>query len=86
MKGWGFPYEEWPNDLKDEYTYNPTAARALLTEAGYPNGFKTNVITDAPNSLDLLKIVRSYFLQIGIDMENQDARYPLLCGFCSERT
>ena len=25
LKGWGFPYEEWPQDLKDEYAYNPSA-------------------------------------------------------------
>jgi ABC-type transport system substrate-binding protein len=81
IKGWGFPYEEWPNDLKDEYTYNPTAARALLTEAGYPNGFKTNVVTDAPNSLDLLQIVRSYFLQIGIDMEIRMLDIPSFVDF-----
>ena len=28
LKGWGFPYEEWPQDLKDEYAYNPAAAKA----------------------------------------------------------
>ena len=46
MKGWGFPYEEWPQDLKDEYSYNPTAAKKLLADAGYPNGFKTNIIAE----------------------------------------
>jgi peptide/nickel transport system substrate-binding protein len=35
MKGWGFPYEEWPQELKDEYAYNPMLARKLLAEAGY---------------------------------------------------
>jgi len=46
MKGFGFPYEEWPQELKDEYVYNPMAAKKLLAEAGYPNGFKTNVVAD----------------------------------------
>jgi len=27
MKGWGWPYEQWPQDLKDDYAYNPTAAK-----------------------------------------------------------
>ena len=69
MKGWGFPYEEWPQDLKDEYTYNPTAAKKLLADAGFPTGFKTNVVADATGDLDLLQIVKSYFASIGIDME-----------------
>jgi len=42
MKGWGFPYEEWPQELKNEYAYNPVLARKLLADAGYPNGFETN--------------------------------------------
>ena len=69
MKGWGLPYEEWPQDLKDEYAYNPTVARQLLAEAGYPNGFKTNIVADATGDIDLLQIVKSYFAQVGIDME-----------------
>jgi len=40
----GFPYEEWPQDLKDEYSYNPTMAKEILADAGYPDGFKTNVV------------------------------------------
>ena len=64
MKGWGFPYEEWPQELKDEYAYNPTAARKLLADAGYPNGFKTNVVADTDGDMDLLKIVRSYFTRL----------------------
>ena len=69
MKGWGFPYEEWPPDLKDEYAYNPTAARKLLADAGYPDGFKTNVVADIDGDMHLLQIVKSYFADIEIDME-----------------
>jgi peptide/nickel transport system substrate-binding protein len=69
MKGWGFPYEEWPQDLKDEYAYNPTAAKELLADAGYPHGFKTNIVADIAGDIDLLRIVKSYFGQVGIDME-----------------
>ena len=69
VKGWGFPYEEWPQDLKDEYAYNPAAAKKLLADAGYPNGFKTNVVADIDGDMDLLQIVKSYFTDIDIDME-----------------
>ncbi len=69
IKGWGFPYKEWPQDLKDEYAYNPTAAKKLLADAGYPNGFKTNVVADNTADIDLLQVVKSYFAAIGVDME-----------------
>ena len=69
MKGWGFQYEEWPQDLKNEYAYNPNRARELLAEAGYPNGFKTNVLADKEGDLALLSIAKTYFARIGIDME-----------------
>jgi len=68
-KGWGFPYEEWPQDLKDEYAYNPTVARKLLAEAGYPHGFKTNIVADETGDMELLQIVKTYFADVGIDME-----------------
>ncbi|MFZ1915469.1 MAG: ABC transporter substrate-binding protein, partial [Dehalococcoidales bacterium] len=69
MKGWGFPYEEWPQELKDEYAYNPMLARKLLAEAGYQQGFKTNIVADDAGDMQLLHIVKDYFAQIGIDME-----------------
>jgi peptide/nickel transport system substrate-binding protein len=69
MKGWGFPYEEWPQDLKDEYAYNPAAAKQLLADAGYPNGFKTNIVWEIGGDMDLLKLVKNYFAAVGIDME-----------------
>ena len=71
MKGWGFPYDEWPQDLKDEYTYNPIRAKKLLSDAGYPDGFRTNIIVDSAGDVDLIKIVKSYFADIDIEMDIQ---------------
>jgi ABC-type transport system substrate-binding protein len=69
MIGWGWPYQEWPQDMKDEYVYNPIAAKKLLADAGYPDGFKTNIVADNTGDLGLLQVVKSYFAKVGIDME-----------------
>jgi peptide/nickel transport system substrate-binding protein len=69
MKGWGWPYDQWPQSLKDEYAYNPTGAKKLLADAGYPGGFKTNIVVSSDFDMDLLQVVKSYFTAIGVDME-----------------
>jgi peptide/nickel transport system substrate-binding protein len=69
MKGWGFPYEDWPQDLKDEYAYNPPAAKQLLTDAGYPDGMKASVVANSSADLNMLQIIKSYFLNVGIDLQ-----------------
>jgi peptide/nickel transport system substrate-binding protein len=69
MTSWGFSYEEWPQDLKDEFAYDPQAARKLLADAGYPDGFKTNVIANTAADMKLLPIITAYLADIGIDAE-----------------
>ena len=71
MAGWGYPYSQWPQDLKDQYAYNPTQAKQLLSDAGYPNGFNTDCVADNSSDLDLLQIVKSYFAAIGVNMTIQ---------------
>jgi ABC-type transport system substrate-binding protein len=41
----------------------------MLAAAGYPNGFKTDIVAQDTVDLDLLQVVKSYFLAVGIDME-----------------
>jgi peptide/nickel transport system substrate-binding protein len=81
LKGWGFPYDEWPQELKDEYAYNPTAAKRLLAEAGYPDGFKTNVVADTAWDMDLIRIIKTYFAQVGIDMEIRPMEHNAMLTF-----
>jgi len=67
--GYALPYSEWPQNVKDEYTYDPVAAKKLLADAGYPTGFKTNFVLPSNADIDLMQIVKSYFAAVGIDME-----------------
>jgi peptide/nickel transport system substrate-binding protein len=69
ITGWSWPYDQWPQDLKDQYAYNPTAAKKLLADAGYPNGFNTNVVAETgPLQADLLQVIQQMWAAIGINL------------------
>jgi peptide/nickel transport system substrate-binding protein len=68
LKGWAYDYKDWPQSLKDEYSYNPQKAKQLLAEAGYPNGFKTDIVAPTNTDLQFLQAIKSYFMDIGVDM------------------
>jgi peptide/nickel transport system substrate-binding protein len=69
MKGWGYIYEDWPQDLKDQYAYNVAGAKKLLADAGYASGIHTNIVFDNSGDLDLLQIEQSSLATIGIIMD-----------------
>jgi peptide/nickel transport system substrate-binding protein len=69
--GWTTPYDQWPADLKEAYAYNPEKAKQLLADAGFPQGFKTDIVASSGGDLELLQIIKAYFLDIGVNMEIQ---------------
>jgi len=81
MSGYGFPYDQWPQDLKDQYAFNPTAAKKLLADAGYPTGFTTTLIADVTADLDLMQVIKSYFADISITMNIQVMDDPTFTSF-----
>ncbi len=69
-KGYAYDYVDWPQELKDQYSYNPARAKELLAEAGLPGGFKTNAVcANLTTDLDLLQTIQNYFKAINIEME-----------------
>lgn len=61
------PVSEYYVDLNDTYPYDPAKARALLAEAGYPNGFETT-ITFANFDLHRgnAEVIASQLAQVGV--------------------
>lgn len=53
--------------------YNPTKAKQLLAEAGYPNGFKTNLVVAVDASRDMAVAMQAELKAVGIDATLQ---YP----------
>ena len=74
IKGYSIPFEEWDEEVKQYYRYNPAGAEKLLDEAGYPRGadgtrFKTSLTYGAWSSLDHTEIAAAYWAEIGVDVE-----------------
>jgi peptide/nickel transport system substrate-binding protein len=75
--GWADPYwnQVFPkgNPANDPtivgYPYDVAKAKALLTKAGYPNGFKTSLYVTVPPVGDLEPAVQNYLQQVGIIAE-----------------
>ena len=68
------PFEEWPEDVKKVFDYDPEGAEALLDEAGYPRGddgirFKTKLMHLARYDVNYAQLAASYWGKIGIDVE-----------------
>ena len=74
LLGFATPFEEWPEELKGYYTYDPAGAEALLDAAGYPRGadgirFKTVVEIRQYDDPAYNELAMSYWNKIGIDVE-----------------
>jgi len=66
--------DEVPDSVRETFQYDPEKARELLAEAGYPNGFKTNIVTQSA-LVDRVEILVSYWKAIGVDVEIQPYEY-----------
>lgn len=57
-----------PASVRDLYTYNPDKAKALLKEAGFPSGFKTQALMTS-SEVDYYSILKDQWAKVGIDLE-----------------
>jgi len=70
------PPEKLPAQLRELYEYHPDKAKQLLQEAGYPDGFKTEVVCHNAQ-VDLLSIVKAYLEKVGVEMELSVKEYSI---------
>jgi peptide/nickel transport system substrate-binding protein len=62
-------------DLKP-YGYDPKKARQLLKEAGYPNGFDTELLSPSSYSKDVMEAVAAYWSVVGVRAKTKILDYP----------
>ena len=61
------------NDDVVDYPYDPAKAKTLLAEAGYPNGFKTDIWAMPvqrpynPNARRLAELIQADFAKVGVE-------------------
>jgi peptide/nickel transport system substrate-binding protein len=66
------PLDKQSAEVQELYTYSPDKAKALLAEAGYPNGFKTKLTIDStPTAADMAQVIKSQWAKVGVDVEIQ---------------
>ncbi len=73
-----YPLAEMPQNVQDLYKYNPDKAKALLKEAGYPNGFKANIVLwNDPNQVDLVTTYKGMWSKVGVDVSLQPKEFAV---------
>ena len=59
-----------------KYTYDPTKAKALLAEAGYPEGFKVTMIAGGAALRPIGEAIQGNLAKIGIDLTFENYTLP----------
>ena len=72
--GIGTPFEEWPEEVKKTYRYDPEGAEALLDAAGLPRGadgirFKTGMAYFERYDASYAELAAGYWREIGVEIE-----------------
>ena len=64
------PLEQASPAAQDLYKYNPDKAKKLLSDAGYPNGFKCSVMYSnlGTFNVDYLSIIKGMWAKVGVDL------------------
>ncbi len=71
-----------PAAVQALFTYSTDKAKQLLSDAGYPNGFKTKILCDATGGIyiDQLSVIKSMWAKIGVDVSIDSREFVVYTG------
>jgi peptide/nickel transport system substrate-binding protein len=55
--------------VQELFTHNPEKAKQILTDAGYPDGFKCKIMCGLAEHTDFLSIIKEYFADVDVTLE-----------------
>ena len=81
LGGYNNPFEEWPEEVKQYWRYDPEGAEKLLDEAGFPRGadgvrFTLPLVFRPGYDMGYFEIVKAYLAEIGIAGEFETVDFP----------
>jgi len=79
------PLEKQSEIVREYYGYHPEKAKKLLAEAGYPNGFKSEIVC-WQQQVDLISIVKDYWAKIGVTLSLDVKEYSVYRSIATART
>jgi ABC-type transport system substrate-binding protein len=77
--------DELPENIQEMYGLDVDKAKALLTEAGYPDGFQASVVCYSPQ-VDALAIVADFWSKVGIELTLDVKEYGVYSDISSALT
>ncbi|MFC1966779.1 ABC transporter substrate-binding protein [Chloroflexota bacterium] len=77
--------EELPESTRELFEYHPDKAKQLLVEAGYPDGFKTDILIYEP-MVELMEIYKAYWEKIGVELELDVKEYSVYRSMMGAKT
>ena len=76
VKGFFTPYPEWPDEIKENYAYDVEAAKALMEEAGYGDGFDVTLwLGTGEQDPELAQIVKGYLSAINVNVTIEEMEW-----------
>jgi peptide/nickel transport system substrate-binding protein len=62
------PLSEMPESVQSLFRYDPDRAKQLLTDAGYPNGFKAHILVAGTTQIDEVSIFKDMWAKVGVEL------------------